>query len=137
MCTVVRNSLQGRSRTARSLQSYTSMNLRPQPEHSSLRFPRLRRTHKSRVFLFSLISYLFTIQRLRLEASTNAGLMNDTRPSEYATGTTTPEPVSYIPSHTFSDLAAQSPNQQGAEQVITTDRRCGWTCLSGCGVSQP
>src|SRR4051812_1488537 len=62
MCTVVRNSLQGRSRTARSLQSYTPVNLRPKPEHASLEFPRLRRAHKSKVFssLYFLPIYAVT-----------------------------------------------------------------------------
>jgi hypothetical protein len=56
MNTVVRNALQGRSRTARSLTSHASVNLRPHPEHSSLRFPRLRRTQSFSAFPLSSIS---------------------------------------------------------------------------------
>jgi len=34
--------------------------LPPDPEHSSFRFPRLRRTHKSSVFFFSSITCWYT-----------------------------------------------------------------------------
>ena len=36
------------------------LNLRPQPEHTSFRFPRLRRTHSSRILFFSSISCRYT-----------------------------------------------------------------------------
>src|SRR6516165_9099954 len=58
--TVVRNSKQGRSRTSRSYVSYTSLSFRPQPEHTSLRFPRFRRTHSFSVLASSLISWRYT-----------------------------------------------------------------------------
>src|SRR6516165_4016346 len=58
--TVVRNSKQGRSRTSRSYVSYTSLSFRPQPEHTSLRFPRFRRTHNFSVLASSLISWRYT-----------------------------------------------------------------------------
>ena len=38
------------------LEHQISWILRPQPEHSSLRFPRLRRTHRRSVLASSLIS---------------------------------------------------------------------------------
>src|ERR1035441_9907340 len=48
--TVVRYSKQGRSHTSRSYAVTISRTRCPQPEHTSLRFPRFRRTHKRRVF---------------------------------------------------------------------------------------
>src|SRR5580700_8196325 len=60
MYTAVLNSLHGRSRTTRSLQSWASMNLRPQPEHASLLLPRLRLTHSSRSLFFSSILCRYT-----------------------------------------------------------------------------
>ena len=55
--TVVRNSMQGRSRTSRSLDVMRALsNLRPHPEHTSFRLPRFRRTQSFSVFALSLIS---------------------------------------------------------------------------------
>lgn len=56
MNTALWNSPHARSRTARSLTSQTSLNFRPQPEHSTFRLPRWRRIHSFSVLACSSIS---------------------------------------------------------------------------------
>jgi hypothetical protein len=57
---VVRYSMQGKSRTARSTTAWIPGQRFPQPEHTIRRLPRFRRTHNFNCLAFSSISLRYT-----------------------------------------------------------------------------